>query len=70
MKEIKVVLLYPPHQSWTDTMCKPNGSLAYPNLAGALQEIGVDVEFTMLVLVMAKMIWTRCSIDPVSLKTA
>tara|TARA_B100001971_G_C18240540_1_gene570536 strand:+ start:666 stop:2159 length:1494 start_codon:yes stop_codon:yes gene_type:complete len=44
MKEIKVVLLYPPHQSWTDTMCKPNGSLAYPNLAGALQEIGVDVE--------------------------
>lgn len=43
MKQIKVTLLYPPHQSWPDSMCKPNGSLAYPNLAGALLEMGVEV---------------------------
>ena len=38
----KIVLLYPPNQSWPGTMCKPNGSLAYPSLAGAL--IGHDIE--------------------------
>jgi len=43
-KEIKVLLLYPPAQSWPDTMCKPNGSLAYPMLAGALMEKGIEVE--------------------------
>ncbi len=44
MKDIKVTLLYPPHQSWPDSMCKPNGSLAYPNIGGALREMGVQVE--------------------------
>ena len=44
MKDIKVKLLYPPHQSWPDSMCKPNGSLAYPNIGGALREMGVQVE--------------------------
>lgn len=44
MKEIKVTLLYPPHQSWPGSMCKPNGSLAYPNLGGALLDIDVQVE--------------------------
>jgi len=41
---MKVLLLYPPEQNWPDTMCKPNGSLAYPMLAGALLEAGIDVE--------------------------
>ena len=40
----KVTLLYPPNQSWPDTMCKPNGSLAYPHLAGALIRHGVEVD--------------------------
>lgn len=40
---LKVVLLYPPHQSWPGTLVKPNGSLAYPMLGAALREIGVDV---------------------------
>jgi anaerobic magnesium-protoporphyrin IX monomethyl ester cyclase len=44
MKNIKVLLLYPPEQTWPDTMCKPNGSLAYPMLAGALIREGVEVE--------------------------
>ena len=44
MKTIKTVLLYPPEQNWPDTMCKPNGSLAYPMLAGALREAGYEVE--------------------------
>ena len=39
----KVTLLYPPNQSWPGTMCKPNGSLAYPNLGGALLDMGVEV---------------------------
>ena len=39
----KVTLLYPPNQSWPGTMCKPNGSLAYPNLGGALLDIGAEV---------------------------
>ena len=43
MKEIKVLLLYPPEQAWQGTMVKPNGSLAYPYLGGALRDIGVEV---------------------------
>lgn len=39
----KVTLLYPPDQSWSGTMCKPNGSLAYPYLAGALRDNGINV---------------------------
>ncbi|MDC6465157.1 radical SAM protein [Pelagibacteraceae bacterium] len=42
MKEIKILLLYPPEQSWPMTMVKPNGSLAYPYLSGALRDIGVE----------------------------
>ena len=42
MKEIKILLLYPPEQSWPDTMVKPNGSLAYPYLGGALRDIDVE----------------------------
>ena len=42
MKDIKILLLYPPEQSWPDTMVKPNGSLAYPYLGGALRDIGVE----------------------------
>ncbi len=43
MKNIKVTLLYPPNQAWPGTMCKPNGSLAYPYLAGALKEKNIEV---------------------------
>ena len=39
-----VLLLYPPEQNWENTLCKPNGSLAYPMLAGALREIDTHVE--------------------------
>jgi anaerobic magnesium-protoporphyrin IX monomethyl ester cyclase len=39
----RVLLLYPPNQSLPSTMCKPNGSLAYPSLAGSLREHGYDV---------------------------
>ena len=39
MKEIKILLLYPPEQTWSGYMCKPNGSLAYPYLGGALRDI-------------------------------
>ena len=42
MKEIKILFLYPPEQSWPKTMVKPNGSLAYPYLCGALKEIDVQ----------------------------
>ena len=42
MKEIKILLLYPPEQSWPKTMVKPNGSLAYPYLGGALRDINVE----------------------------
>ena len=38
MKEIKILFLYPPEQSWPGTMVKPNGSLAYPYLGGALRD--------------------------------
>ncbi len=41
---MKVTLLYPPNQSWPGTMCKPNSSLAYPYLAGALIEKGIEVK--------------------------
>ena len=41
---MKVLLLYPPEQNWPDTMCKPNGSLAYPMLAGALLRANIEVE--------------------------
>jgi len=41
---MKILLLYPPEQTWPDTMCKPNGSLAYPMLAGALIKEGIEVE--------------------------
>lgn len=44
IKNPKVVLVYPPNQSWPGTMCKPNGSLAYPNIGAALLEIGIEVE--------------------------
>jgi radical SAM superfamily enzyme YgiQ (UPF0313 family) len=39
----RVLLLYPPNQSLPGTMCKPNGSLAYPSLAGALRRHGTEV---------------------------
>ena len=44
MRNVRALLLYPPEQTWPDTMCKPNGSLAYPMLAGALIEAGIEVE--------------------------
>ena len=44
MKNIKVLLLYPPEQTWPNMMCKPNGSLAYPNLGGSLLESGIYTE--------------------------
>jgi radical SAM superfamily enzyme YgiQ (UPF0313 family) len=40
----RVTLLYPPNQTLEGYMCKPNGSLAYPNLAGALLAAGVEVK--------------------------
>ena len=43
-KDPRVLLLYPPEQNWPETLCKPNGSLAYPMLGGALRDINVDVE--------------------------
>ena len=41
---MRVLLLYPPEQNWPDTMCKPNGSLAYPMLGGALLEAGIEIK--------------------------
>ena len=43
MREGRVLLLYPPMQTNAGQVCKPNASLAYPNLAGALRDHGVDV---------------------------
>lgn len=43
-KDVRVMLLYPPHQSWPDSMVKPNGSLAYPQLGGALLAQGIEVK--------------------------
>ena len=40
--EPRVLLLYPPAQNLPGTVCKPNGSLAYPQLAAALIEHGVE----------------------------
>ena len=40
----KVTLVYPPNQTLKGYMNKPNGSLAYPNLAGALLAMGVEVD--------------------------
>ncbi|WP_413678364.1 B12-binding domain-containing radical SAM protein [Prochlorococcus sp. MIT 0916] len=40
----KVTLLYPPEQNWSGSMCKPNGSLAYPMLGGALLEQNIDTK--------------------------
>ena len=42
-KNISVLLLYPPEQTWPEMMCKPNGSLAYPMLAGALINASIEV---------------------------
>ncbi len=42
MKNIRFLFLYPPEQTWPGFPCKPNGSLAYPYLAGALKQIGVE----------------------------
>jgi anaerobic magnesium-protoporphyrin IX monomethyl ester cyclase len=42
-RDVNVLLLYPPNQSSPGTTCKPNGSLAYPSLAGALRQYGVEV---------------------------
>ena len=44
MKNIRILLLYPPEQTWPGYMCKPNGSLAYPYLGAALQNIGISVD--------------------------
>ena len=41
-REVKSIFLYPPEQNWPDTMCKPNGSLAYPYLAGAVLRYGSE----------------------------
>ena len=38
-----VLLLYPPNQNLRGTICRPNGSLAYPSLAGTLRRHGTDV---------------------------
>ena len=43
-KNISVMLLYPPEQVWPQMMVKPNGSLAYPMLGGALIENGIEVK--------------------------
>ncbi|BCB88541.1 hypothetical protein Psuf_058540 [Phytohabitans suffuscus] len=43
LRDVRVLLLYPPVQTAPGAVCKPNGSLAYPNLAGALRAHGVDV---------------------------
>lgn len=42
-RDARVLLLYPPMQTAAGQVCKPNASLAYPNLAGALRDHGVDV---------------------------
>jgi anaerobic magnesium-protoporphyrin IX monomethyl ester cyclase len=43
LRDVSVLLLYPPNQTAPGAVCKPNGSLAYPNLGGALREHGVPV---------------------------
>jgi len=43
LRDVRVLLLSPPVQSPRGTTNKPNASLAYPNLAGAVRAHGVDV---------------------------
>jgi radical SAM superfamily enzyme YgiQ (UPF0313 family) len=43
IRDVRVLLLAPPVQSPKGTTNKPNASLAYPNLAGAVRAHGVDV---------------------------
>jgi radical SAM superfamily enzyme YgiQ (UPF0313 family) len=43
LRDVRVLLLYPPVQTAPGATCKPNGSLAYPNIAGELREHGIDV---------------------------
>ncbi|WP_328609968.1 B12-binding domain-containing radical SAM protein [Amycolatopsis sp. NBC_00345] len=43
LRDVSVLLLYPPNQNLPGTVCKPNGSLAYPHLGGALRHHGVPV---------------------------
>jgi anaerobic magnesium-protoporphyrin IX monomethyl ester cyclase len=43
-RDIRVLLLYPPNQNLPGMASKPNGSLAYPSLGGALRRHGVDVQ--------------------------
>jgi anaerobic magnesium-protoporphyrin IX monomethyl ester cyclase len=43
LRDLSVLLLYPPNQTFPGQTCKPNGSLAYPYLAGALRRHGVAV---------------------------
>src|SRR5687767_15426983 len=43
LRDVRVLLLSPPVQSPVGTTNKPNASLAYPNLAGAVRAHGVDV---------------------------
>ena len=42
MNKIKILFLYPPEQVLPGKQVKPNGSLAYPYLAGALRDIEVE----------------------------
>jgi radical SAM superfamily enzyme YgiQ (UPF0313 family) len=42
-RDLSVLLLYPPTQSFPGSICKPNGSLAYPVLGGSLRAHGVPV---------------------------
>jgi radical SAM superfamily enzyme YgiQ (UPF0313 family) len=44
LRDVRVLLLYPPVQTAPGAVCKPNGSLAYPNLAGELRRHGTDVQ--------------------------
>jgi anaerobic magnesium-protoporphyrin IX monomethyl ester cyclase len=43
LRDVSVLLLYPPNQTFPGQVCKPNGSLAYPYLGGALRRHGVPV---------------------------
>ncbi len=42
MNNVNFLFLYPPEQTWPGMVCKPNGSLAYPYLVGALRDVGID----------------------------
>lgn len=43
LRDVSVLLLYPPNQNLPGTVCKPNGSLAYPHLGGTLRHHGIPV---------------------------